>query len=229
MCPRLDKRWLFWVSGLTYHKCSSSLFQCPGSWVLGSTFQFSDLWVVAPTYELGHSSWVLGPIFRVSCLGSHPQDGSRVSSLGFHQKSQVSGTTFWICPFLHIKVDYIFVAAVAPFCLISFILIFKNRLCRVSNFSTCSFSWCDNRYLHRVSESIYNLMIFCNILFFCSYSERDFLGLLTDGGRGSQNRPLPKFCHTYPTVIKLGTVISYLKKIQKTYKSCDTPNKFCSH
>ena len=65
--------------------------------------------------------------------------------------------------------------------------------------------------------------------FFYPYLGRDFLGLLTDGGRGLQNRPLPKFCHTYPTMIKLGTVISYLKKIQKTYKSCDTPNKFCSH
>ena len=25
----------------------------------------------------------------------------------------------------------------------------------------------------------------------------------------------PKICHTYPAVMKLGTVISYLKKIQK--------------
>ena len=33
--------------------------------------------------------------------------------------------------------------------------------------------------------------------------------------------PLPKICHTYPSMVKLGTVIPYLKKIQKIYKSCD--------
>ena len=27
--------------------------------------------------------------------------------------------------------------------------------------------------------------------------------------------PFPKTCHTYPAMIKLGTVIPYLKKIQK--------------
>ena len=36
------------------------------------------------------------------------------------------------------------------------------------------------------------------------------------GGRGGAKRlPLPKICHTYPAMIKLGTVIPYLKKIQK--------------
>ena len=34
--------------------------------------------------------------------------------------------------------------------------------------------------------------------------------------------PLPKICHN-PTMMKLGTVITYLKKIQETYKSQDTP------
>ena len=33
-------------------------------------------------------------------------------------------------------------------------------------------------------------------------------------GRG-QKEPLPKICHTYPTMMKLGTVIPYPKKIQK--------------
>ena len=41
--------------------------------------------------------------------------------------------------------------------------------------------------------------------------------------------PLPKICHTYPEVMKLGTVIPYLKKIQKTYKLCNTPFEFCLH
>ena len=34
--------------------------------------------------------------------------------------------------------------------------------------------------------------------------------------------PVPKICLTYPTMMKLGTVIPYLKKIQKIYESHDT-------
>ena len=33
---------------------------------------------------------------------------------------------------------------------------------------------------------------------------------------GQKDLPLPKICHIYPKMIKLGTVIPYLKKIQKT-------------
>ena len=51
-------------------------------------------------------------------------------------------------------------------------------------------------------------------------------GLLTDarvgGWGGGKKAPLPKICHTYPTMMKLGTVIPYLKKIQKIYESRDT-------
>ena len=32
---------------------------------------------------------------------------------------------------------------------------------------------------------------------------------------GAKKAPIPKICHTYPTIMKLGTVISYLKKIQR--------------
>ena len=52
-----------------------------------------------------------------------------------------------------------------------------------------------------------------------------FKELLTDGG--GQNGPLPKICHTNPTMMKLGTVITYLKKIQKIYESRDTTLEFC--
>ena len=34
---------------------------------------------------------------------------------------------------------------------------------------------------------------------------------------------------TYPTMMELGTVIPYLKKIQKIYESRDTPPEFCWH
>ena len=40
---------------------------------------------------------------------------------------------------------------------------------------------------------------------------------------------LPKFCHTYRTMMKLDTVIPYLKKIQNIYESRDTHPKFCRH
>ena len=46
-------------------------------------------------------------------------------------------------------------------------------------------------------------------------------------GGGCKKASLPKICHTYPTMIKLGTVIPYLKKIQKIYESRDTPLEFC--
>ena len=49
-----------------------------------------------------------------------------------------------------------------------------------------------------------------------------FWGLLTDTGRRKKD-PLPKICHTYPTMMKLGTFITYQKKIQKIYESRDTP------
>ena len=50
------------------------------------------------------------------------------------------------------------------------------------------------------------------------------------GGGGQKGFPSLKsvtLCHTYPTIMKLGTVITYLKKIQKINKSRDTPLEFC--
>ena len=38
---------------------------------------------------------------------------------------------------------------------------------------------------------------------------------------------IPKICHIYPTMMKLDTVIPYLREIQKIYKSQDTPHDFC--
>ena len=45
------------------------------------------------------------------------------------------------------------------------------------------------------------------------------------GGKGAAKNPsppLPKICHTYPAIMKLGTVIPNLKKIQKIYELPDT-------
>ena len=50
------------------------------------------------------------------------------------------------------------------------------------------------------------------------------------GWSGEAKRPpLPKICHTYPKMMKFGTVVPYLKKIQKLYESRDTPLEFCRH
>ena len=38
---------------------------------------------------------------------------------------------------------------------------------------------------------------------------------------------LPKIYHTYPIMMKLTAVIPYIQKIQKIYKSHDTPLEFC--
>ena len=48
-------------------------------------------------------------------------------------------------------------------------------------------------------------------------------------GEGGQKAPLLKICDTYATIMKRGTVIPYLEKIQKIYESLDTPSEFCWH
>ena len=49
------------------------------------------------------------------------------------------------------------------------------------------------------------------------------------GWGGAFLAPLPKIPHTYPTMMKLDTVIPYLRKIQKVYKSRGTSLEFCLH
>ena len=55
--------------------------------------------------------------------------------------------------------------------------------------------------------------------------------LKTDVGMGEGIRgllaPLHKIYHTNPTMMKLGTVIPYRRKIQKMYKLRDTSLEFC--
>ena len=46
-------------------------------------------------------------------------------------------------------------------------------------------------------------------------------------GWWDKKAPLPKSCQTHTTVMKLGTVILYVKNIQRSYISRDTPLEFC--
>ena len=46
---------------------------------------------------------------------------------------------------------------------------------------------------------------------------------------GAKRSRLAKICHTYPAMMKLGTIMPYLRKIQKIYESRDTTICFCRH
>ena len=48
-------------------------------------------------------------------------------------------------------------------------------------------------------------------------------------GSGVKKDLLPNICHTYPTMMKVGTVIPFLKKIQKKYKLFGRPVEFYRH
>ena len=76
----------------------------------------------------------------------------------------------------------------------------------------------------------------CQSLFFNKVADLRPAALLTlfrMGIFGAAHRwsgkkaPLPKICDTYPAMLKLGTVIPYLEKIQKIYESRDTPSELC--
>ena len=55
----------------------------------------------------------------------------------------------------------------------------------------------------------------------------DFLeGFLLTLFRLSSKRPSSLKSVTHPTMMRLATVIPYIKKIQKMYKSCDRPFEF---
>ena len=45
------------------------------------------------------------------------------------------------------------------------------------------------------------------------------------GGGGGGGKKA-KICHRYPTMMKLGAVIPYLRKIKKKYETSDTPPEF---
>ena len=76
-----------------------------------------------------------------------------------------------------------------------------------------------------IFSCILNLDVLGRNVYYVIYSEWSFSGLLTDGGQKASH--LPKICHKYPAMMKLGTVTPYLKKIQKINKSHDTLLKFC--
>ena len=128
--------------------------------------------------------------------------------------------TFRIFILLHIKRHYF----------IHFLLIFKivkNLQCIpepvagdiVGTFKNLYLIHFKNRY-QRFNYYFNDIDIAFGALPF-SYS---VLTLLKMGLFGLQKAPLPKICHTYSTMIKVGTGIPCLEKIQKSFKSYDTPH-----
>ena len=76
-----------------------------------------------------------------------------------------------------------------------------------------------------VTRNVIRLALLCLVLLF------SILILFRMGIFGATHGwlPLPKICHTYPTMMKLGIVIPYLRKIQIIYKSRDTTPDLCRH
>ena len=54
-----------------------------------------------------------------------------------------------------------------------------------------------------------------------SIQDGHFRGCSRMKGGGGKKAPLPKICHTYHTMMKLGIVIPYLKKIETKLTSAD--------
>ena len=85
-----------------------------------------------------------------------------------------------------------------------------NRRCSVRKGALRNFAKVTGKYL---CHSLYfNRVRLATLL---TLFRMGIFGLLTDGGGRGKKAPLSKICHTYPTMMKLGTVIPYLKKIQK--------------
>ena len=64
--------------------------------------------------------------------------------------------------------------------------------------------------------------------FFNLIQDKPFRGC-SQTGWGAKSPPFPKICHTYTVIKKFGTVIFYLKKIQKVSELRDTSLEFCWH
>ena len=54
----------------------------------------------------------------------------------------------------------------------------------------------------------------------------EIFGAAHGWGRGAKRHPLPKICHTYPTMMKLNSY-TLAEEDQKIYHSRYTPPEFC--
>ena len=84
-----------------------------------------------------------------------------------------------------------------------------------------------NIITHNIQKSKRNLLILRQVhILTLTLFRMGFFGA-AHGWWGPFWPPHSKIRHTYPTMMKLGTVIPYQRKIQKMYKSPDTFLEFC--
>ena len=117
---------------------------------------------------------------------------------------------------------------------------FRNNLCtkklsfslRISSVNVTKSAGNCEIWSHLLKKSLMKPSSHLYLLQQRDYIATDLIFALTifmmggGGGVGAKG-PFPKICQTYPTMMKLGTVIPYLKKIQKVCKSCDPLLEFC--
>ena len=114
--------------------------------------------------------------------------------------------------------------------------------CPGSHFSGMPFTQIMNLFLRKITKKMIkrqwhnndNITAEINwnrtsTLNFLTLFRMGFFGAAHGWGGEPKSPPPSKICHTYPTMIKLGTDIPYLKKFQKLYESPDTPFAFCWH
>ena len=101
----------------------------------------------------------------------------------------------------------------------------------------CSFWWIQKRLIAFYKKGILEI-IYClpKITIMLLYAAKKQLNPIQDGPFRSYSQmggggkpPIPKIFHTYPKMMKLGKVISYIKNIKKIYKSRDKTLEFCWH
>ena len=116
--------------------------------------------------------------------------------------------------------------------LVSWVLDPDRIFCYYLSVCHCRLDWRKKKFLFMIllfNHHIWFLALpIMNLMAVCSpIQDGPFRNSLRIG-RWAKRLPLPKICHTYPTMMKR-TVIPYLKKIKKTYKSRDTLLKVCWH
>ena len=100
--------------------------------------------------------------------------------------------------------------------LISFLIFHKPPF-----FSTSSHTIWWNHYSFILAFTILDFFTVCFSFHFNSMQDGLFRGILRMGR--AKYPPPSKICHTYPTMMKLGTVIPYLKKIKNIWIRWHTP------
>ena len=112
-------------------------------------------------------------------------------------------------------------------------LIFFRAFCtwsvtlRIQLFLGCTVSFDSKETELESSNQETSLSVGKNIETVLTLFRTSFFRLLTDGEGAKKTPHLPKICHTYPTMMKLGGNYTLPKEETKNYDPHDTPLEFC--